>query len=256
MNSQRQHLQSVQAHLGQIVSTRKSIARETVFLGGAIFLLAFAFYYLTVGNALFEGREKIRDKLKQYAELSASVIDGEQHETFVSPKQQTTASYRKALMPLKRILDNNPEIAYIYTLVLRGNKIYFILDPTPEDKKAETGIPAKSNIMDEYKNPTAAMMEAFKNQKTTVDLKPYDDEWGHFISSFSPIYDSYGKFLGVIGVDMNAQQYEHLLKPDSVLQTKLIVESLLVAFAFTGLLIVLRYVTFAFCKWINRVFLQ
>ena len=256
MNFQRQHLQSVQAHLGQIVSTRKSIAKETIFLGCAIFVLVFAFYYLTMSNALFKGREEIRDKLKQYAELSASVIDGEQHETFVSPKQQTSTIYKNALIPLKRILVNNPEIAYIYTLVLKGNKIYFILDPTPEDKKAETGILAKSNIMDEYKNPTAAMMEAFTHQKTTVDLKPYDDEWGHFISSFSPIQDSNGKFVGVIGVDMNAEQYEHLLKPDSVLQVKLIVESFLVAFAFTGLLIVVRYVTFAFCKWINRVFLQ
>ena len=36
-----------------------------------------------------------------------------------------------------------------------------------------------------------------------VSAKPYTDEWGTFLTGYSPIYDSNGNIVGVLGVDFD-----------------------------------------------------
>ncbi len=36
---------------------------------------------------------------------------------------------------------------------------------------------------------------------------PYSDQWGTFMSGFAPIIDQHGRFMGILGVDMDVQYY-------------------------------------------------
>lgn len=256
MHSHQKHTDELKSHQGDFLSTRKSMFRETLLLGLFVFILMFGFYYVTVGNAYLANKDEIRERLKEYAELSASVIDGDVHATFNSPEQQKSADYQNAIKPLRRILDNHDDIAYIYTMILKDGKVFFVLDPMPEGAKAETGIPAKSNIMDEYKTPTKAMMTAFTEHKAAADLKPYDDPWGHFISGFAPIFDLKSNFVGIVGVDMNARQFEKQLLPKEDVRLRLMSESFMLAFLVAIGIVLLRYASFVACKWLQRSFLQ
>ena len=44
------------------------------------------------------------------------------------------------------------------------------------------------------------------------DDVPYEDEWGEFYSSYSPVFDSAGDVAGIVAVDFSAQWYWNKLK--------------------------------------------
>jgi len=44
-----------------------------------------------------------------------------------------------------------------------------------------------------------------------VDKIPHSDKWGSFYSAYSPIQDSNGNIIGIVGVDFNANWYEDTL---------------------------------------------
>ena len=64
---------------------------------------------------------------------------------------------------------------------------------------------------------TDALIKASKGI-SAVDEKPYTDRWGTFYSAFSPIYNSSGVIVGIVGVDFTTEWYEGQLR-EQVRQT-------------------------------------
>jgi len=91
--------------------------------------------------------------------------------------------------------------------------VYFILDPTPEGDSDNDGVDDKSHIMQEYTDASAEIIQALKEQKVVTSEEPYTDQWGSFISSYTPIYDAQNQFVGVIGIDVKADTYFERLAP-------------------------------------------
>jgi len=61
--------------------------------------------------------------------------------------------------------------------------------------------------MDPYPEATAELVAAFDMDMATADSQPYSDRWGTFISGYAPIKNEKGKTVGIVGVDLAADDY-------------------------------------------------
>lgn len=79
--------------------------------------------------------DAIQDQLKAVVLTAAEFTDGDLHQTITRPEQKNSAEYLKVKEPYKRILGANHDLRYIYTTILKDDKIFFIMD-TPQDRKS------------------------------------------------------------------------------------------------------------------------
>lgn len=85
----------------------------------------------------------------------------------------------------------------IYIITKKGDKIYFITDSTPSDQSGYV----TPGIL--YKNPPKELYNVFYHG-IAMDTEVYKDEYGQYLSRFSPISDSFsGELVGVLGVDVD-----------------------------------------------------
>lgn len=154
---------------------------------------------------------EVKTDLKRIAAVVASQVNGDVHDIFQSPEQESSESYAAAIAPLAKIVEASPEIAFVYTVVKKGDQVYFVLDPTEEGDEDKDGVDDKSHIMQVYEDAGADMLRAFSSGEPHADGKPYSDIWGTFISGYAPIKDGSGKVVAVAGVDLKADRYLHRL---------------------------------------------
>lgn len=90
----------------------------------------------------------------------------------------------------------------IYLLANKDGKIYFIVESTPEN---ESGAVTPGIL---YEKPPQEVFNVFSH-RTSLNTDVYTDEYGEYISKFSPIIDSdTGEVVGVLGVDVNYSHYQ------------------------------------------------
>ena len=152
-------------------------------------------------------KDEVRANLIRTATVAAAIVDGDAHKTFRSPAQETSASYYRAIRPLAQVQQASGDIKFIYTCVLRQNKVYFVLDPTPPGDHTGDGVDDKSHIMQLYPEANSTMIEVLRTGKPLADAEPTRDEWGMLISGYAPIYDSQKHLVGIVGVDLAADRY-------------------------------------------------
>jgi signal transduction histidine kinase len=124
---------------------------------------------------------------------------------------QDSPDYRAAIVPLRRILESDSSIAFVYTCVLRNGSIRFVLDPTDAGDSNGDGIDDKSYIMDPYPEAPPALVRALRTGIPSADPSPYTDRWGTFLSGYAPIKSKDGSVVAVVGVDLGAQAYVNRL---------------------------------------------
>ena len=66
--------------------------------------------------------------------------------------------------------------------------------------------------MEVYDNLDPDLLASLEDQKERTSQKAYSDRWGDFISGYTPIYDSTGKYAGLVGVDMRNEDYERQIR--------------------------------------------
>ncbi len=192
----------------------RRLSRTTVHaacLGlGATFLvliitgLSGALLYVRGVRAL---KEEVRASLIRTATVAAALVDSKTHQSFTTPKQETTAAYFKAIKPLAQVQQADGDIKYIYTCILRQGKVYFVLDPTPPGDHNGDGVDEKSHIMQPYSESPPAMLAALREGRPEADAEPVRDDWGMLISGYAPIRDAAGNSIGIVGVDLAADRY-------------------------------------------------
>ncbi|MEO7717487.1 MAG: HD-GYP domain-containing protein [Capsulimonas sp.] len=181
---------------------------KAALLAGFVLLVAscvssLALYYSSL-SAAYDG---MRAELRHTAAMAATVVDADRHKDFILPAQESTPEYRRAIAPLQAMLIASGDMKFIYTCVLRNNKVFFVLDPTPAGDADGDGVDDKSHIMEEYPEAPPPMLRALRTGIVGADAKVYPDRWGSFMSGYAPIRDSHGHCVGIVGVDMNATQY-------------------------------------------------
>lgn len=205
--------------------------REALLVGFVVFSVTMLTTYFILYHALNAEKAEISEGMLRQAKIVATLIDGEQHKTFTDPSQESSPEYQQAIEPLKRALlescdrrletfeqllekQSGCSLIFIYTVILRNDEIYYILDPWPSGifSPDAPGVEMKSDIMEHYPEATPQMYQALtQRMATTTDV--FHDVWGSFISAYAPFYDSEGEFVGIVGVDMRADTYLKRLEP-------------------------------------------
>ncbi len=180
--------------------------------------------------------EEIKIGLISNVSAAATTINGDVHQQFSASTRREDSLYLSQVLPLEKIRTASRDIRYIYTNILKEGKVFFVLNPSPQNDNDGDGMPDQAPaLMDEYKNPAPELLEALKMEKSVVS-DVYEDEWGVFISSYAPFYDQDGSFVGTLGMDLELKNFYRRLNPLNTAFEKTIVIILFIGLV-TALLI-------------------
>lgn len=213
---------------------------EAIFIGVAIFTaIALTTFFIYV-HALNAKTGEIREGLARTGAVLAELIDGDLHRTFTSRADEDTEAYRQALVLFEKALEAAPTIAYVYTGILVDDEVYFILDPTPAGDADGDGVDDKAHVMEPYPEASEDMVRALRNQEVVTSEEPYTDRWGSFVSGFVPFYDSNDEFVGVLGIDIETENYFERLAPIKRATVRTIVTGFFISFLIAALVWFMR----------------
>jgi len=181
--------------------TTKLRLRRAIILG----IIACICCLLNVGYFYQQAKGNLKNEIQQYltnlANTASNFTDGDKLKTIRSDADKE--NYQAIKNQYLKILDVIPDIAYIYAMIYRDGKVWFIID-SQSDKINQKDT---ASIMDVYTDASTTLLKAFKLQTLEVEDEPYKDKWGEFLSVYAPVRDSSGLFIGMIGVDIRNDEY-------------------------------------------------
>jgi signal transduction histidine kinase/CheY-like chemotaxis protein/HPt (histidine-containing phosphotransfer) domain-containing protein len=192
------------------MKNRFSSLKISILIGCLTFFSIILSSYILYAISVKAVHDDINEYLSIISKAAASNLDGDLHEKFLSRNQEKSSAYSKETAKLASIKEIFPNIAYIYTAILKDDKVYLVLDPTSPGIFTEDGIETKSHIMDRYQEgeKIPELMKSMKYGIQTSITKPYKDRWGRFVSNYTPFKNKSGRIVGIVGVDLNAESYE------------------------------------------------
>jgi methyl-accepting chemotaxis protein len=123
---------------------------------------------------------------------AASYIKGDLFEQ-IEPGMEDSPAYIEVYDNLAHFRDST-SLEYIYTIKKQADGSWvFVVDTDPEDPAA----------IDEEFESTGSIETAIQGQ-TTADDEFYTDEWGTHLSAYSPVYNQAGQVVGLVGIDISA----------------------------------------------------
>lgn len=153
----------------------------------------------------------LRSHVAEVAQLAASVVDGDLHRQLIDPANYSPELYARTLAPLVRFHSADPEIFYLYTMVVRGDQSLFVLDTAASDQLVSSHRLRASAYMEPFetldREPDADWLQRIAAGQSYVYPEFLRDEYGYFLSGHAPIHDSQGRYSGFIGVDFGIQYY-------------------------------------------------
>ena len=145
-------------------------------------------------------------------------MDGDLHSRITRPDQVSSLEYDRAVEPLVRIHNSDPDIHYLYTERYDGRVSFYVLDTATRSHRLKVRWDLKpSAIMEpvDQNDPDedAACLEANRSGKAYVYKKTYrDPEYGTFLTASAPFRDSLGRFEGVVSLDYSTESLESVTK--------------------------------------------
>jgi PAS domain S-box-containing protein len=159
-----------------------------IFSGCSILYISFV-----TTNAL---KEQARGDIRGFATFTASQINGDLVATF-EPGDEQTPEFIAQRDTLIRMKDAFPDIKNAYIMRLEGNTVVFVVDD-------DYGIASDAApIGMQYPVPTREMLTGFS--VPVVEQEFVSDQWGTTLSGYSPIRNSHGEVVGMVGVDVEKQ---------------------------------------------------
>ncbi len=183
-------------------------------------LLAAGTFFFLRGQTIME--TQLKDKLRSTAAAAAMQFSGD---TIVRIKDgdtmPTSATLRETVARLEMLRQTitNIRSAYIMKRSKDPDNLTFVADAdeslTPEqlDRNGNGEIdideiaPLAGDLYDWRDSPELGT-EAFLHPTTDEDIT--SDQWGDTISGYAPIRKSNGEVIGILGLDMEAQEYTYL----------------------------------------------
>lgn len=142
-------------------------------------------------------KEQMREQLKSVAAVIATGVDGDKLRS-LKPGQENTGTFKAIRDSLRKAKNAYPDIKFVYAYRTEGRKVYFLVDASyGEDEDAAA-------IGEEYKDFTDEMLMGASRSSADNDFA--SDKWGTFLSGYAPVFDSQGKAVAAIGVDMLSQR--------------------------------------------------
>ena len=133
--------------------------------------------------------DQLRFRLLDVCNSAAALIKGEDVAA-LTEEDIGSERYDRVLGTL-RIFQNSIDLSYIYAVDAGKDGVFrYTIDPDPE---SPAGFGAEIGT-------TPALLSAASGVPA-MDTEINSDEWGTFYSAFSPIYDTRGNIVGIVGAD-------------------------------------------------------
>jgi signal transduction histidine kinase/ActR/RegA family two-component response regulator len=175
--------------------------------GGAILAIS-ALGLLYVWHSSHEAQlDAVRTELVQLARVAATRVDGDLHRKLTSEKQMGSPEHLAALDPLLKFHKATSDVIYVYTAILDHGQIYFVLGTDYLYRVIADGLPPDP-IMTPYYTPDPALRRALERHEPAVNREPVHEVLRSYMSAYAPFYDSHGKFVGVVGIDMWVRDFD------------------------------------------------
>ncbi len=150
--------------------------------------------------------------LETLAKAAAAFVDGDLHRELKSSQDTTTTAYNTLLERLRDFQNAVPSLRYVYTVVLKDETVFFVVDAAPPEDTDGDGVIDQAGLFEPYDNPDPEMLDALRKNVVLSTPEPYSDKWGVFITAYAPFYDSQGDPVGVVGLDIDASDYVRKLR--------------------------------------------
>lgn len=180
---------------------RTKLFYSFIALGLMSTLLALFIIYGEASRLIFE---EIRSKILSLVVNSEQTIDPRAIENFIeSNGDQNTPGYkeiRKELLELRdlnRRSDIYVEHVYIIRKYSDSDHYYFVMDLESNMDKSRM---AFGDLYPSRTQVPASLSEPY------VTTHIYSDQWGRWLSGYAPIYDSSGKEIALLGIDVRTKE--------------------------------------------------
>ncbi len=182
---------------GRLGGKKLSFTTRYVLLVGILLLIAnTALGIVVLNESKASMRALINKDMLDIVNSAAGSIDGD--ELGALTEDDVDGPVFNKIKRQLLVFQNSVDIQFIYAVKQADEDHYvFTVDPDPVDP-GEFG---------EEVLTTPALVEA-AGGAPTVDSDPAADRWGNFYSAYSPVFDSDGAVVGVIGVDFDTDWYE------------------------------------------------
>jgi PAS domain S-box-containing protein len=137
----------------------------------------------------------VQKELRSVAGVTATSIDGDAFAR-IQPGDEGTQDFIAIRDYLWRVKLADPDIRYIYTMKKSGDSVQFVIDGDYGHS------PDAAKIGETYPDPEPELIAGFFGPSVNNEFTT--DEWGTVLSGFSPVLDSTGKVVGIVGVDMDS----------------------------------------------------
>ncbi len=149
--------------------------------------------------------QSLDQQLKDAALLTPLLLPESLHHNKMIKDDLTRSENYQNILSLSSFTDHS-DINYIYTLVLRDEKVYFTSSSaTQEERLSGKGL---SNYFDYYNDVDPGVYDVFENKQES--FLEYTDQWGSFRSVFIPAHSIDGTFY-LIGADVSISHIDALL---------------------------------------------
>ncbi len=185
--------------------------RVTLVLVGLLLGLMAASDLMIYQFAMENHFQQLRRQMQVLASTAALMIDAETFQQIPLNKGGvSSAAYQAVLRQLQALKAAHPSIKYVYTMRKTADPkvLQFVVDPQPVLRHGKrtiaTAFPGDSYDASRFPD----MLQAF--EAPTADQFLAVDEWGAALSGYAPIRARTGAVVGILGMDMAAEQVYQL----------------------------------------------
>lgn len=184
-------------------------ARLTFALTALTILFAAGISFALYSNFRAEAQNALRHRLTNIAALAGLQQNGD---LFQNVHAENDENFQIIQAQNLKIRSSDSELKWVYTMRKDEQGVYFVVDGAlpNEDGYSPYGL--------RYEEPGPTLLENFDTMNGVI-LEPdyYTDEYGSFLSAYTPIFNSDGQRVGVLGVDITvdtirAQERAYLIR--------------------------------------------
>ncbi|MCL2761828.1 MAG: methyl-accepting chemotaxis protein [Treponema sp.] len=161
----------------------------------------------------------------QIVEKAASMIDGNSFEALSKSLDINDPFYEETRIKLLQLKESSGCL-YLYTMTPKSGHIWqFIIDGSapPDDEENFSALGEEQDVAD-YDN---AFKKVWGSQQTEVSGLVDQGEWGWLISVYTPIRNSAGRVVGIIGCDFDGENLHNAIIANEIQQAIIGVISIL-----------------------------
>ncbi|WP_162920118.1 methyl-accepting chemotaxis protein [Paenisporosarcina cavernae] len=175
---------------------QKLSSKILFFLSMAVLLALVVFTGFLYFQTKASVEQSIRSESVKLAEAFSKQIDGDAYEQFMQNPSENN-DYWELRNQLNDLREQSGS-TYVYTVATDDKDVLIIVDGMPEgdDMAAELNSPTTATTYEDV----SVVQNGDTNSTSIVE----DPEYGNYLSAFAPIYNSNNDVVGILGVDVAA----------------------------------------------------